>query len=81
MSYLHFNLVGDTGNTKKFHVHNNQNGEQIGAISFYPMWRKYVFKPLPDTFYDAGCLKEIATFLEDQQTEWRAGQKVKNILI
>lgn len=75
MSYLYFNLVGDTGKTKKFEVYNNLKGVQIGVISFYPMWRKYIYKPLPDTFYDAGCLKEIAKFLEDQQQIWRKGVK------
>lgn len=76
MSYLHFELLPFDGRiTKKYSVHNNRNGELIGHIRFYPLWRKFAFYPEPSTFYDAGCLKEISAFISDLQMEWIENKK------
>lgn len=37
---------------------------ELGTIKWYAPWRRYVFFPDPGTLYDAGCLTEIATFIE-----------------
>lgn len=72
MSYLHFNKLPFDGRiTDKYSVHNNQNGVRIGHIRFYPQWRKFVFFPESETFYDPGCLKELAIFMDDLHNKWR----------
>ena len=36
----------------------------LGDILFSRQWRKYVFEPLSDTYFDSECLKRIVAFLE-----------------
>ena len=72
MSYLNItqraNVVGIK--TKIFDVQSIA-GDTLGVISFRPQWRKFVFTPAPGTLYDAGCLREIADFEEQQTQYWR----------
>jgi len=51
----------------------NKSGILLGSIRFYPAWRKYVFEPVGDTVFDAGCLNEIISFMQERQREWRDG--------
>lgn len=77
MSYLQFTQCSDTGKTKKYDTQNKTNGVKVGRVSFYPMWRKYVFRPEPDCLFDSGCLKEISDFIDGVQADWRKGLKDK----
>ena len=45
---------------------------ELGWISWYGPWRQFVFYPLPETVYSAGCLNEIERFIE-RQVEARRG--------
>lgn len=51
------------------------NGASLGEISYFARWRAYTFYPCARTTFDASCLKDIATFLEEankQRKEERA---------
>ena len=39
---------------------------ELGTISWWSHWRRYVFSPKCDVLFDAGCLREIAAFCEQQ---------------
>lgn len=43
----------------------------LGQVRYYPAWRRFCFFPGPGTLFDAGCLKEIEKFCEDQTSAWR----------
>jgi hypothetical protein len=55
---------------------------ELGVISWYSQWRRFVFRPAIATMFDAECLGEIARFCATQ-TEVRklereqAGKKVR----
>lgn len=40
------------------------NGGTIGLVEHYPPWRQYVFSPEPDAVLSAGCMRDMAAFLE-----------------
>ena len=55
---------------KRFNVYNHKK-EFLGHIDFFDEWKvhkQFVFYPLGDTFFTAGCLKEI----EDKLVELNA---------
>lgn len=56
--------------TKLFHIWSKE-GAYLGAISFWPKWRKYTFFPQQGTLYEEVCLREIADFIEKQTHQWR----------
>lgn len=41
-----------------------QSGVELGKISWWAHWRKYVFAPKENTIYDVKCLQEITTFID-----------------
>lgn len=38
---------------------------RLGEIKWLCRWRQYSFFPEPGTVYSAGCLRDIAEFIED----------------
>ena len=40
------------------------DGAALGQINHFPQWKQYVFEPEIYTIYSAGCLKDLAKFLE-----------------
>ena len=56
-------------------VRNKATSDSLGVICFYPAWRKYVFESNAGVIYDAGCLTDIANFMQEIQTEWRDSLK------
>lgn len=72
MGHLYFNeLRNDGKKTKLWEVTSIASDEVLGRISFWGAWRKYVYKPLAGTLYDASCLREIADFMESETNKWR----------
>jgi hypothetical protein len=72
MSYLGFQEIPNpTRKTKRWAVHNSQDGPQLGIIVFSGAWRKYVFCSADSIQFDAGCLDEISNFLKEQTGLWR----------
>lgn len=43
----------------------------LGRIRWRASWRRYVFHPEDDSLFDAGCLREIAVFLDARMGERR----------
>lgn len=39
---------------------------QVGVVKWYAQWRRYCFFPNEGTLFEEECLREMATFLEDQ---------------
>ena len=70
--FLTFSRVDIKGRkTPIFIVRNKNNSVLLGQINFYPQWRKYVFEPTDDVIFDTSCLKDILSFMEEQQKEWK----------
>jgi len=65
-TYLRFDECGhsSSGKTRIWQVKNTQWNYNMGTIKWYAPWRRYAFFPQTGTLYDAGCLQEIAAFLE-----------------
>lgn len=62
--YLSYVEISDTGKTKVIGVGNN-SGDKLGIIKWRSGWRKYVFEPETCTVWDAKCLTDIITFLNE----------------
>lgn len=60
-------------------VKNKTTDFELGVIEFWGAWRKFVFNPNADydLIFDANCLLDIITFLNDRTNEWRAGLNEK----
>lgn len=39
---------------------------ELGVVSWWSHWRRYVFLPEADVLFDAGCLRELARFCDEQ---------------
>jgi len=56
----------------------DEEGEQyveLGIIKWWCGWRRYVFFPEEGTFYEPGCLREMADFCEHETKAYKAGNK------
>jgi hypothetical protein len=42
---------------------------ELGWVRYYPQWRRYVFYPDDLALFDAGCLREIAEFLDNHKED------------
>ena len=51
-----------------------KDGDDLGEIRWHTGWRRYIFAPNYETYYDAECLAEIAAFLRKAMREWRASK-------
>jgi hypothetical protein len=67
--------VVKTAKTKCWHV--SSFGTGLGYIKWFTRWRRYVFYPLPDTLYDASCLREIAEFCAHETREQQVRATVR----
>ena len=50
--------------TKRWAVMTKERPTQIGTVSWWGPWRKYVFHAGPQTLFDQDCLRDIADFVE-----------------
>jgi hypothetical protein len=48
-----------------------KQGYYLGTISWYGPFRKYTFKPDSDTVWDASCLNDIITYIDELMKSWR----------
>jgi hypothetical protein len=53
-----------SGRTQVYTVTANRGGEQLGVIRWFGRWHQYVFEPSGHTVYSAGCLRDLADFLD-----------------
>jgi len=49
----------------KYVVLSKKDNERLGVISFHVSWKKWIFEPDDNTFYDAECLKDIVAWLNN----------------
>lgn len=52
--------------TKRWNVVHIEREILLGVISWHGAWWKYVFHPEGSTFFDADCIKEIASFIDNE---------------
>ena len=68
VKYLRFVDVGAslTGKTRIWRVLNAATAVELGVVKWWSHWRRYTFCPALMIIFDVGCLREIATFIEQQ---------------
>lgn len=69
-----------SGKTRRWSVFNAKSRFWLGQVLWYGPWRQYVFSTtatLADstTVYSAGCLRDIAEFVERVTTEHRRADR------
>jgi hypothetical protein len=42
----------------------NKKDMNLGVIEYYANWKKYVFCPRADTFYDSTCVQDLTNILK-----------------
>lgn len=47
-----------------FIANKTKNKDCLGYISFYKTWKKWIFQPESNSFFDYCCLKEIINFMQ-----------------
>jgi hypothetical protein len=73
--FISFELVQDTGITKRWQVHTLDLSVVLGSVHWFGRWRKYAFFPLQETVYEHHCLRDIANFAEYQSRLHMEGRK------
>lgn len=48
-----------------YRIHDKANA-QIGIISWYKPWKRYVFSSMTGCVFDASCLRDVLDFMEDK---------------
>lgn len=75
--YIGFKLKPNDGKKKTgtFEVMNLKQDISVGEIRWYGGWRKYVYYPHADTYYDPRCLELIAIFCRESTKSHMAFRK------
>jgi hypothetical protein len=73
--YIRFDDAGPStsGKTRLWDVVNKNHQTKLGRVMWYGGWRQYVFVPHDGTEYSAGCLRDIAAFVDLKTKEHRSG--------
>jgi hypothetical protein len=50
----------------------SKGGDALGAVAWFPRWRKYVFEPEARTVFEETCMREISQFIEEETAAQRA---------
>ena len=76
MKYLKFYETGRSGSglTKIWTVYNTFN-TVLGTVQWFSHWRKYTYFSLAQITLDAGCLREIADFCEQETDSHKRGDE------
>ena len=64
--YVDFGLIEEKPKTKVWGVYTKNEGELIGIVSWYASWRQYCLEPDPGTVWARSCLRDVASFIEEQ---------------
>lgn len=76
MSWLKFErLEYYDGKNDAWTVGTRPKGAILGKVLWYSRWRKFAFYPVQGSGFDEDCLREIATFCEDQTKARKAMTK------
>lgn len=65
--------------TKHWTILTKDSETWLGSVSWYGPWRKYTFTPTIDfpTVFEEDCLRDIASFVEEQTRAQRAEAKAR----
>ena len=63
--YVKFELVEQKEKTAVYVVKSTRSDDSLGKISWFGIWRRYVFYPFEDAIFDSACLTEISKFLSN----------------
>lgn len=61
---MRFVNINKATNGNYYIVETKKDEDGLGTISFYNIWKKWVFEPEGDTMYDSVCMFEIAEFMK-----------------
>lgn len=53
----------------------NSPPRHLGVVSWFSAWRKYAFYPSSSTIFEQDCLRDLATFIEEETTKHRKGRR------
>jgi len=71
--YIHVKPIGEIKDEPAYAIVNNNSGNEIACISYYPSWKRYVMVTDTPAVFDVGCLESIIKFI---QSRW--GNKVES---
>jgi hypothetical protein len=57
---------------------NIQSGDVLGTVKYYPAWRQYCYFPQSCTVFNDGCLRDIADFLSQLDTDRKEKRKAEH---
>lgn len=46
-----------------YRIYNNHSGDQLGILSFYKMWKQYVFSAMSGCVFNDSCLRDVLDFM------------------
>lgn len=73
--WIEFREVSAPGVTKRWEVIAKQSGVMIGRVLWSNAWRRYVLYPGYSTEWEQDCLRDVASFIE-QQTASRKAERL-----
>ena|SRR5256885_11213324 len=77
--YLLFREVPSPGlKTRVWTVESKNRGDVLGLIRWFGQWRQYIFDPADGTVFNATCLSDIESFLDDAMSDWREGLRERH---
>lgn len=63
--FFYITESGTFENHPCYRIFNNKDQGQIGIISWYKPWKKYVFSSKEGIVFDKNCLKDILDFISN----------------
>jgi|SRR5690242_6889705 len=70
-----------TSKTSRWSVMAKATRAHLGEIRWFGRWRCYSFFPAADTVFERACLRDIATFCEEQTKAHLAARKLAALSI
>ena len=78
--YINFVLTEKKPKTSVYECKNNNSGDALGIIKWYPAWRQYCYFPTCPAVYSKGCLDDITHFINKISEERKAPATQGNLL-
>ena len=64
--FLKFVMVEQKPKTKVYEVYNTRYGALLGVVKWYGPWRRYCFWPQANCIFSAGCMEDVAQFINNR---------------
>ncbi len=48
-----------------YRIFNNRSNGQIGVLSYYKIWKEYVFSSKENCVFNIGCLNDVTDFMNN----------------